>query len=52
MALAKDWGDVVVAEVDLDARTQWSGIGDFKAEMARRRPLQPAEIDQVKPATQ
>ena len=43
IALAKEWGDVVVAEVDLDARTQWSGIGDFKAEMQRRRPLRTHE---------
>jgi predicted amidohydrolase len=41
IALAKEWGDVVVAEVDLDQRTHWSGIGDFKAEMFRRRPAAP-----------
>ncbi|MDP6447732.1 MAG: carbon-nitrogen hydrolase family protein [Pirellulaceae bacterium] len=39
IALAKQFGDVVVAEVDLDRRTHWSGIGDFKAEMFRRRPV-------------
>lgn len=38
IALAKEWGDVVVAEVDLDQPTHWSGLGDFKAEMQHRRP--------------
>jgi predicted amidohydrolase len=35
---AKEWSEVVVTEVDLDQRTQWSGIGDFKAELLRHRP--------------
>ena len=39
LAMAKEFGDVVIAEVDLDQRTHWSGIGDFKAEMYRRRPV-------------
>ena len=39
IALAEEFGDVVVAEVDLNKPTLWSGIGDFKAEMHRRRPL-------------
>ena len=40
LAVGKEWGKVLVTEVDLDRRKHWPFLGDFKARISRERPVE------------
>lgn len=39
IAHARDWGSVAVVEVDLNRRTLWPSLGDFRAQLPSHRPV-------------
>lgn len=46
LAAASKFGTVVVAEVDLNAPTNWNSLGDFRASLPRHRPVWTSQPDE------
>jgi predicted amidohydrolase len=42
IGLAKDWGSIAIAEVDLNQRTRWPSLGEFRSKIERHAPMVPA----------
>ncbi len=42
LAQAPRWGSVAVAEVDLNRKTHWVSLGDYRAQLPRHRPGLPS----------
>ena len=43
IAQASKWGSVAVVEVDLNHRTRWVSLGDYRAHLPRHRPVAVSE---------
>jgi predicted amidohydrolase len=43
IASAKDFGTVILAEVDLNEHTRWRSLGDFRSKIPRHAPVVPPE---------
>lgn len=42
LSMAKDWGTLAFAEIDLNALTRWRSLGDFRSRLPRHLPMAPA----------